>query len=143
DLTVLRLLPIRVGLIDVVDRVQTPHSRVFNIPHPMVRVQRFLKTQRRVSGICDRKLEAQLGTERGALHQTKFGGPPSLSPFVALGEHADGDGVADLRYRLELPRCRAHEPMRRRSSVVRLACKPGETDWHAAANCVAVLPARL
>src|SRR5207244_2980671 len=140
---VLHLLPIRVGLIEIVNRIQTPHSSLFDIPHSMVRMQGFLKAQRCSPGIRYHKLEAQLRTERGAMDQTKFGGPPSLRTVVAFGEHGDCDRVPDLRDRLKMPRVRADEPVRRRFRIARLAPKPGETDRYASTNCVAVFPSRL
>src|SRR5947208_17161187 len=105
-------------------------------------MQGFLKAQRCSPSIRYLELEAQLSTERRAMHQTKVGGPPSLRSFVAFGEHADRDRDPDLCYRLKLPRHRAYQPVRRRCGNVRLAAKPGKTDWDASTNCAAVLPSR-
>src|SRR6185295_15860706 len=111
--------------------------------HSIVRMQGFLKAQRCSPCIRYLKLEAQLSTERGTVDQTKFGGPPSLRTLVAFGEHAHSDRTSGLCYRLKLPRLRAYEAVCRRGGIVRLASKPGETDWYASTNRAAVLPSRL
>src|SRR5262249_47464718 len=109
----------------------------------MVGMQRFLKPQRGFPIIRYHKFEAQLSTERGAMDQTKFGGPPSLRVLVAFGEHAHCDGTPDLRYRLKLPCLCTDEPVRGRRGIVGLASKPGEADRYASTNCVAAFPSRL
>src|SRR5262249_50022570 len=123
--------------------VETPHSRLFDIPHSMVGMQSLLKAQRCCSSIRDHKLEAQFRAKRGAIHQTKCSGPPSLRLFVAFGEHADCDRITAPGDRLQVPRRRTDEPVCRRSRIARLASKPRETNWHATTNCVAVIPSRL
>src|SRR4030095_15350869 len=108
--------------------VQTPQSRLSDITHSMVGMKGFLKAQLCSPSIPHLKLEGQLSTERCAMDQTQFGGPRSLVVFVAFGEHADCDRILGLRYRLELPRLRAYDAVRRRCGIVRPASKPGKTD---------------
>src|SRR5215471_13906663 len=109
DLAALGLLAVRVGLIEIMDRVQTPYRRLFDIPHAMVRMQGLLEAQRVSPCIRYYEFEAQLRAERDAVHETKFARPPFPRALVAFGKHADRDRVPDLGDRLELPRLRPHE----------------------------------
>src|SRR6516162_11029293 len=84
DVTLLGLLLILVGLIDTIHSVQTPHSDLLDLSHSVVRMQSFLKPQRSFPGIGQHKLEAQLSTEGGTMHQTKVGGPPPLRTLIAF-----------------------------------------------------------
>src|SRR5262245_52179419 len=139
----LRLFLIPIGLVEILNSVQTPHSCHFDVPDLMVCVQGFLKTQRSLPCICNLKLETQLPTKRGTMNQTKFCGPPSLRVFSAFSEHAYFDCTSDLLNRLELPRLRTYKAVRRGRGIVCLGSKPWETHWYASANCPAVFPSRL
>src|SRR5271165_2912703 len=143
DLAVLNLLPMRVGLIEIVNRVQTQQSRVFDIPHSMVGMQSLFKAQWCFSRIRYHKLKVEFEAKGNAMDQAKFDGPASFRILVAFGEHADCDRAPNLRDRLQSPRFGAYESVRRRIGIVRLASKPGETDRYAPTNCVAVFPFRL
>src|SRR5580658_1837483 len=105
-------------------------------------MQGFLKAHARFPGVGYLKLEAQLGTKRGAIFRAEFARPPFLRIFVACGEHADGDPVCCLRDGHKLPRLRAHEPVSRSCWIIRFVSEPGKTDGHASTDCAAILPSR-
>src|SRR6516225_7158174 len=142
DFTLLPLLLIPVGLIDIMHSLQTLHADFLDMSHSVIRMQSFLEPQRSFPGIWQQKLQAQLSTEGSTMHQTKVGGPPPLRTLIAFSEHAHGNRVPVLHDRLELPRFGAREAMRRRIGIVRLLSKPGKANWHTATNSAAILPVR-
>src|SRR5262249_33867630 len=139
--TLLSLHPVRVRFIQVLNRVQALEPCPVDVPHSEIGVQRLLEAERGCSRIPDHQLQGQHGPERGTMGQTKVRGPPSLRMDVAFGEHADRNDIPGLLDRIELPRRRAHESMRRCAGIVRFAPEPGEADGYAAPNGTTVLPA--
>ncbi len=118
DWTLLCFLSIQVSFIYVLNCVQTLKTCLLDVSDSEIGMQCFLEAERSRSRIPYHQLQAQLRTERDAMDQMKVSGPPPLCIVIAFDEHADRNCVPGLHDRLQLPRRRTHESVRRCMGIV-------------------------
>src|ERR1700691_6145295 len=140
DVTVLRLLLVRVSVVEVAHAIKSPQPRFLYVCNPVVGVERLFEAEGRCPGVLANELQTQLRAKCNAVHEAKVSRPPFLRAPITLREHGHGNSVFIFNDGLELPHSCTDESMCRSVRVVQLASEPGKTNRNSPSDCLAFLP---